>query len=443
MRYLENNKLKKSVIEGVGVIGDIRRYRGSKILELAYKLANRKLPDIFTLELAVDIFYVFNLPLPSLDESIAKDIKDKGELEELTFRVQLVSSLISSSNLWRVKPYTVADSVTSIVASASLIERLSRMLSSRREGGSSDIDKSREEASRGDKGLEELVNKALDQVERDVKVAKDAKRLLTSIAAGKGSILAFDESIEEILRLARETDISKVLEKIEGIKIPAPKGKFEKFGRGWIDGVEIGSDLERLHYSQLSLPWIYFLALFADSQLLLYNKVIHQSRGPIYVLLDKSGSMVGSKIDWARAVTIALLKRAVSESRGFYARFFDSIAYPPVSLKPSSKVSDTIRLLSYLARVKAGGGTDIARAIVSACEDIVREGGKVSDIILISDGEDRISPDLLSRMLKRANAKLHTIMIQGHNVYLKQISTRYMTVKKLESKEMLKVIDFI
>jgi uncharacterized protein with von Willebrand factor type A (vWA) domain len=92
--------------------------------------------------------------------------------------------------------------------------------------------------------------------------------------------------------------------------------------------------------------------------------------------------------------------------------------------------------------VKAGGGTDIARAIMTACEDIQGGRRRLSDIILISDGEDRISPELLSKVLKAANARLHTIMVQGHNVYLKQISYRYMTVKKLEAKEVIKVVDF-
>ncbi len=436
---------KKSVISGIGVIDDIRRYRGTRILDIASKLMGQSTPDFVTPELAVDIFYSFLLPIPSVVESL----EESGVDEETLFRFNVISALLSNPNMWSIKPYTIADSATSLVASASFIEKLVKLLQ-RRGGGQ------RGSSGRGDEksGLEpggevldekmvnEAVNKALEQVEKDVKVAKDVKRLLTGLGAGKGSVLAFDESMEEVLRLARETDISRVLEKIEGLRLPAVRARYERFNRGWMDGIEVGSDLERLHYSQLALPSIYFLASLADSKLLLYKKVTPVSRGPIYVLMDKSGSMVGTKIDWARAVAVALLRRAITEGRDFYARFFDSIAYPPVHVKPSSKVSDIVRALSYLARVKAGGGTDIARAILSACDDIEKGQRKVSDIILISDGEDRIPPDLLSRTLKKANARLHTIMIQGHNTYLKQISYRYMTVKKLETKEMLKVIDF-
>ncbi|MDM7274812.1 MAG: VWA domain-containing protein [Thermoprotei archaeon] len=447
MRWAETRrsyKPKRSVIAGVGLIDEVRAYRGSRILDIASKLAGRPLPKPFTVELAVDVFYSFNLPMPIVDVEFAKRQEPQEELEELQMRLQVVSALTSSSNLWRVKPYTVADTVTSIVASASFIERLSRILSQESSGGSRGGEGRKDEGkgSRGESRFQDAVEKALEQVEGDVKTAKDIKRALSGLGAGKGSVLAFDESMEEVLRLARDTDISKVLEKIEGVKVPAVRSRVERYSKGWIEGVEVGGDLERLHYSQLALPWDYFLASFADSKLLLYKRVTTKSKGPIYVLMDKSGSMVGAKIDWARAVAVALLRKSTMEGRRFYARFFDSITHPPVSVKPNSRVSEIVSALSYLARVKAGGGTDISRALITACEDIVKEGGNVSDIVLISDGEDRISPELLSKTLNKANARLHTVMIQGHNVYLKQISYRYMAVRKLEAKEILKVVDF-
>ncbi|MCX8196077.1 MAG: VWA domain-containing protein [Acidilobaceae archaeon] len=418
---------KESVIEGVGVIDEVREYRGRKILDLARKLSDERLPDSFTPELAVDVFYAFKLPLPF--------VKERGGEP---FRRNLIARTLASPNIWKVKPYTVADSLTSTVAAASLLEKLAKTLSVDVPRGASAG--SRSQAQR--EITEEQIAQALEQVATEAKTAKDMKRLFTGLSAGAGSSLSFDESMEDILKLVRETDISKVLEKLEGIKMPAPRGKHERSTMGWIEGIELGSDLERVYPSQLALPRLYFYTLFADSQLLLYRKVVSHSKGPIYVLLDKSGSMVGSKIDWARAVALALLKRTAAEGRGFYARFFDSVAYPPVSLGPNFRPAQLTRLLSYLGRVKASGGTDIAKAISSACADIIKEKGKVSDIVLISDGEDRIVPELVAKELKKANARLHTVMIHGQNNYLKQISVRYMTVKKLEAKEILKVVDF-
>jgi len=96
--------------------------------------------------------------------------------------------------------------------------------------------------------------------------------------------------------------------------------------------------------------------------------------------------------------------------------------------------------------LRTGGGTDITRAISAAVEDIgkLKLGGRerLSDIVLITDGEDRLSPEVLQRMLKSANARLHSVMIQGHNTFLQQVSYRYLTVRKLERHEALEVVDF-
>ena len=215
--------------------------------------------------------------------------------------------------------------------------------------------------------------------------------------------------------------------------------------KGWIRGLEFGNDVERIHYSQLALPDEIFYAHYSNSKLLLYEKVLEASRGPIYVLLDKSGSMVGSKIDWARAVAVALFKKAVEEGRRFYARFFDSVPYQPIVMKPNAKTRDIVRMLSQLARVKAGGGTDIESAISAAVHDIMRSpkgDERISDIILITDGEDRINTDNVKSMLEEVDARLHSVVIQGHNPHLQRVSYRYMTVKRLTEREALTVVEF-
>ncbi|MCE4611009.1 MAG: VWA domain-containing protein [Desulfurococcales archaeon] len=456
-----------SLITGVGEIDDVRMYRGGKVLDLAAKLmgvASRDVSEMFTPELALDVFYAFYLPIPSIDEDRVK-LLDANSQRDLV-RLATVSQLLSSMGLWRVKPFTSGDNVTSVVAAASFLEKLMRSLGRQmaESRGKSRGEKSREKSREGAGGqrgemegsqsqsvdfeqmMRNAVERALEAAERDARTAKSIKQLLSGMGVGSTSTLAFDESADEILRLARETDVQKILENVEGIKLTASKSRKEtRYSRGWVRGLEYGSDLERVHYSQLVLPDEYFLASYANSKLLLYEKVLNSTRGPIYVLLDKSGSMVGAKIDWARAVAVALFRKSVEENRRFYARFFDSIAHQPISLKPNTKPRDFLRLLGYLARVKAGGGTDISGALKAAVEDILstpRGEERVSDIILITDGEDRLNPEQLEATLRRAEARLHSVVIQGHNPYLKRVSHRYMSVKKLESKEALRVVDF-
>ncbi len=444
--------VKESLIEGVGLIDEVKLYRADKVLRLASKLRGDKLPDIITPELAVDIFYSFYYPIPVVKEA-TKSIEQGDQAE--SFRASVVSSLVSNVNLWKVKPYTVADSLTSVVAAASFVERLASAMTSMTQRTAQGSRKGKGEGERKGEGardnvssekIMEAVNKALEEAERNSKTAKSLKQVMSRVGAGRSSILEFDESAEMVMRLARETDISRILEKVEGIKFSVSKSKrVQRYSKGWLEGVEYGNDLERVHHSQIALPDDYFLASLANSKLLLYQKVLQATRGPLYVLLDKSGSMVGTKIDWARAVAVALFKKAVEESRIFYARFFDSMVYNPIMLRPRSKPSDILKLLSYLARVKAGGGTDITRAAAIAAEDLVnlRTGrDRINDVVLITDGEDRISIDQMNRIIKRGKFRLHSVMVMGHNPYLQKVSYRYLAVKKLEESEALKVIEF-
>lgn len=72
----------------------------------------------------MDVFYTFYYPVPALEEQPPLEWG-----EEAVFRRRVLESLLMSPNLWRAKPYTTADSLTSVVAAASFVERLARLLS--------------------------------------------------------------------------------------------------------------------------------------------------------------------------------------------------------------------------------------------------------------------------------------------------------------------------
>ena len=101
-------------------------------------------------------------------------------------------------------------------------------------------------------------------------------------------------------------------------------------------------------------------------------------------------------------------------------------------------------VLKYLATVRAGGGTNITGALLAAIDDVVSasQGDAVSDIVVITDGEDRIDVEQVMRSMTKARLNIISVMIQGHNNYLKRLSTRYMTVRKLGSESILEVVDF-
>ncbi len=429
----------RSLLLGVGRLDPLRVYRGQKIISMASSLSGAPIDSPFTPELAVDIFYSFFLPVPLVDSDATRELASDSEG---LVRLSILSSLLSSRRFKRIKTLTTADSLTSIVAAASFIERLSRLLRSQSDYGGGEEGR----ASPSPESVSAAVEKALRQVEHDAEVAKDVKSLVARIGVGDASTLSYGDDPEIILRLARHTDVDRVLRIILGIQVSAivPSKDMERYSKGWLGGLEYGSDLERLHYGELALPEELFLAKLANSRLLLYEKELPASKGPMYVLLDKSGSMIGEKIDWARAVALALLQRSAREGRAFYARFFDSTVYPLLRVGRRHTASEVVKVIEYLATVKAGGGTNITNAIRAAATDLARDvaGDKVSHIVLITDGEDKLDLKEVERSRRAVPMRIISIMIQGHNHYLKRISDRYMTVKALSGRSMLEVVDF-
>ncbi len=416
------------------------RYRGERVLSLLRKLNagdELKLPSYIDTNFAISVYYAMFLPYPVLNEAVLAHGDDKVRKQ-----YHLLSFMLSSRKVHEVRKNTIADTASSMVAAAVFIDALVKELQKRSRqasGGKGGDERER----RSQESLEQAVEKALEAASEYAKQAKEITNLAMRFAAGTGSMLSLDDSIAEVMELARNTDVRVILEALKSIQDfeGYVKRKLVRSPRGELDGYETGSDVERVVVSELALPRDFFLVKFVESSLLLYRKVLHESKGPFYVLLDKSGSMMGLKIIWAKAVALALAQRAVREHREFYVRFFDSIPYPPLKLGRRVRGKDVIKLLEYVARVRANGGTDITRAIITAAEDIIVSGNKnVSDIVLITDGEDRITVEAVRRSLARARARLHTVMIHGNNPDLRMVSETYMTVTKLSKEEALQVI---
>ncbi len=430
-------------IRGVRLDDPPTKYRAERIISLLRKLMpdSPNEPDFLDEKLAISIYYALFLPYPILKEPEKRDPK------ELT-KYALISALLSSNNLRAVKQHTVADSTTSTVVSAvfleTIVEELQRM--GQPHGGDMNA-KQNQNTPFGESrstDLSNAVDKALESVKDIAKQAKEITNLAMKFAAGNASMLSLDDVIQDVINLAKNTNVKAILEVLKLIeetdtyirvkKIPSPRGELE--------GYELGNDVEKIVPSELALPKELFLVKYAERNLLLYRKVVSRDYGKFYILLDKSGSMMGLKIIWAKAVALALAQRAVRERREFYVRFFDSIPYPPIHISRRIHGRDVIKLLEYLARIRANGGTDITRAILTAVDDIISTTpqSRISDIILITDGEDRVAIDMVKRGLARANARLHTVMIHGNNPDLRTISENYMVATKLDKQEALKVV---
>ncbi|MEZ0393793.1 MAG: VWA domain-containing protein [Desulfurococcaceae archaeon] len=418
----------RGILAGIDYGDPVVKYRGRKILRIARLIAGREVEH--GLPMAIDAFYALYLPAPIVDE-------EAGEAAPI--HRALVEALLNSGASAHLRSRTIMDSVTSSVAAGLFLAEtraMARIASSQREG---------EGRSRELEGAARaLAERIVDRVAREVEVVKRIKSLIEGQEAGRVSAFATEEYGYELLRLARNADVRRILEVLRGLKpweIDVP-GKRERSRRGEIHGYELGRDVERVATPSLVLPDELFYLKYVEGRLVIYEKALVTSRGPIYLLVDKSGSMDGPKMTWAKAVAIAMYMRALKESRELYFRFFDSVPYQLVSIGKKPRAEAVAKFVDYVARVKGSGGTDISRALLTACSDIrAARVGSQSDVVLITDGIDRVAEHAVSTCMKRANSRLVSVMIQGDNRSLKKISWKYYAVVKLDREDVLKVVE--
>jgi len=422
-----------ALIRGIKHDDPVAIYRGEKVLSVSKRLG-RICTILGNLDFAIDIFYALYLPYPLLLP--ASDVAGESELS-----YRILKSIMESEDFQQLRLSTIANSAISTLVSASFIDTLSKELS--REGLL--LDNEQAEASVSEPSLNAVVRRALRQVAKEAHNIKKLQQLVAfGTQAGMGSVFDLEERGDDIIKLARNTDVQRLLEVLSLFPKIARKvrRKVMPFSRGEFRGYDIGNDLERIVPTELALPRLLFRIKYIESKLLLYEKLIPKDIGPLYVLVDKSGSMEGEKIRWAKATALALLIKARREGRDFFLRFFDGKPHALTCVPKCMRSDEVIDLLKYLSKVKSGGGTDITKAIVTACDDL--KGPKVrgvADVILITDGEDNISDLLITRKLRSANARLVTVMVMGENRSLKNVSDSYLRVTKLDEGDILRVVE--
>ena len=479
MRRRRLNSALEGFFEGVDYKDIITRYRANVLHESVKRILNVSVDKTFL----VDTFHSFYLPVPFLKKE--DEIPEPKRLLYKIINETLNSPIVHENRKFTILNtnygmlYTVAyikslveslrkryESTTDSKEKETLSQILDQMSTSslenqqdanqKKEGtcsieqqkGRNGSQQNQQQEEQLEKLIEEINKDALIKAEEKVKTAMQLENMMNGgQSAGMGSSLLHDENIDNVLELAENTEIKKILELLSGLTGLGTftKKRYTEFQRGEVHGYKIGSfDDERIVPSELALPDDLFYAKLAESELLLQERKIREAKGAIYVLLDKSGSMEeNEKKIWAKAVALALYNRARKEKRDYYIRFFDGTPYQLYKVSKKSKANDVMNMLRYIASIRASGGTNISRAIITACEDI--KDGHVkgtSEIILITDGEDEIDSYKIKRVLKEVNAKLFTVMIKGNNENLSRISEEYFIAKKVDQGDLLSVIKY-
>jgi len=413
----------RGALKGIDYSSPLVKYRGERVSRLARIISSGAVEADYVT--SADIFYTLYLPAPLVNE----------ESEDVVSR-RLVYSILLSSRGAALRGRTVLDALASTIAASVLLAELSKKLdassTTSRALGSPRLD-------------EEEIEEALSEALRQVDLVKKVRFLAEGLQPGTVSVSSFEDYGLELLKLAREADIQEILRILEGVKhwdLRASK-KYARSKRGEKHGYVLGTDIERLAPRSLAYPDELFYARLASGKLVLYEKGVQISSGPVYVLVDKSGSMEGEKMLWAKAVALALYVKCIRSGRDFYLRFFDSQPHPLVKVSTPAKSSDVVRAFDYIARVKSAGGTDITRALVRAFLDLEESGSEEASVVLITDGIDRVSERPVVELSKKTKSRLVTVMVKGSNQSLKKVSAKYMAVTRLTSSGVLKVVSLV
>jgi len=285
-----------------------------------------------------------------------------------------------------------------------------------------------------------ILEYAMENAEQITRNAEEIRELIGGKKAGKeaGTFKKILDLAEHMMFVKFMKDIITMSKKLSEY-IPKASRILKRRGKigDEVSGYALTKKIERALPREIALPDELFLKKLAGEGFLTKEK-LSVTEGAYYILIDKSGSMHGEKTIWARSVAIALYRLAKVKKRKYFLRFFDKRVYPK-----DGPIEQPEEIVDAILKVKSNGGTDITNALLTAIKDIKERGLSkyLNTIIIITDGEDVVQD--LSKELKKANASLVSVMIQGDNETLRNLSTQYMKAELTEvgGAKLLKIVE--
>ena len=121
-----------------------------------------------------------------------------------------------------------------------------------------------------------------------------------------------------------------------------------------------------------------------------HTKKLKRTPLNLAVVLDRSGSMTGAKIEKARQAAMGLVDQLSPED------YFSLIAYSDCAevLLPAQQVEDKESVKSRIARIRPGGSTALYAGVQLGAAQVQRHlsSRKINRVILLSDGLANVGP---------------------------------------------------
>lgn len=359
--------------------------------------------------------------------------------EDARKALMLVEAMMKNGQFQSVKASTTLDSLSSTVATVSfctamaeqiegdpsLAQALESAAGEKQEGGDGEGqgdgqgDGQGEEPNGGSgqgkgkggqKEIETAASKALG-------AAKDAVNKAQAAMAGWGLTgTSFDKAglgdrVELALKMQNDRfqKMAALIGKMRNLALSRRRGKLKQ-SHDEFTGLTYSDDLARVLPQEFSgitsnrTLKLLFYSKMAEKKLLSreLKPILHKEKGPMLVMVDKSGSMGGDPMDWAVAVALALNDMAVRQKRGFGVCLFDTeVVAKYRATEGRLAPTDMIEF----SEVAAGGGTDYQPALEWAIETQGEQEFECSDFVMITDGYCAL-PDQFLAELQAKKSKL-------------------------------------
>lgn len=117
-------------------------------------------------------------------------------------------------------------------------------------------------------------------------------------------------------------------------------------------------------------------------------------KGSIVMYIDVSGSMMGAREIWSKAIAFVIAEEALKQNRIVQINLFDTYIQNSVTINP--KGSDRTKLLDFVGDWVLQGGTNFNSVIGHALTN--SELKKNSDVLMITDGESSVTDAFAKRL---------------------------------------------
>ena len=219
----------------------------------------------------------------------------------------------------------------------------------------------------------------------------------------------------------------------EVVRTNVPTGDIE------IKPLQSFSEIPKVLNSQMASDDDIFYPMVAGGQLLVQQPIEYQGvykeryirqRKTLRVLVDVSGSMKGDRIAWARLLLTLLVEKARKAFADYFLTTFTKVPGQPIKADPTETASFK-EVLDYIEHsIRADGGTDISAALLNELNLIEQENKEEkmeqsAQIVLITDGNDKIDARSIQKRMEALKVELHTVVLGQRHDGLKSISKKY------------------